>query len=316
MRQISKGFERVTSMNMKISFSALCCMVTVLLSSFALAQETDDVKKQNGDVITIAEQPRRSSWETSVETTWLTGSSIHGTGSELTMGEMKAGFTKRFRLNPQFEFSTGVHYSLRAIDAPETARLPESLQTLSVNLGGEYHASNVLTLGFRVSPGVSSDFESFDTNDIRVPVALHATYQMSKKLSLLGGIAYTGQNHSFPVLPVIGVLYMPAEQWGLALGFPRTGVIYKPNRKSDFFVGGEFSGGEYRLHDSSMGADIISYRDYRALAGAEIKLFPFVRLGIAGGYAFSRKFVFYEGNRSNINLDDAPFGRLAIKFFW
>ena len=314
MQKIGSG--RVTSMKIKLSVSAFCCIFAVLVSSYSLAQKIDEAEEQNGDVLSIAKRPQKSLWETSVETTWLPGSAIRGAGSDLSMVEVKAGFTKRFRINPKVELSTGVNYSLREIDAPEIARLPESLQTLSVNLGGEYHASDGLKLGFRVSPGVSSDFKSFDTNDIRVPVALHATYQMSKRLSLLGGIAYTGQNHSFPVLPVIGVLYMPAEQWVFALGFPRTGVIYKPNRKSDFFVGVEFSGGEYRLHDPSMGADIISYRDYRALAGAEIKLFPFVRLGIAGGYAFSRKFVFYEGNRSNINLDDAPFGRLAIKFFW
>jgi len=303
-------------MNFKRSVSALCCVFTVLVSSYALAQKIDEVEEQNGDVLSIAKQPQKSLWETSVETTTFTGSTIRGSGGDLTMVEVKAGFTKRFRLNPQIELSTGVHYSLREIDAPETARMPESLQTLSVNMGGEYHASDSLTLGFRVSPVISSDFKSFDTNDIRLPVALHATYQMSKKLSILGGVAYTGQNHSIPVLPVIGVLYLPGEHWAFALGFPRTGVIYKPNRKTELFVAGEFSRGEYRLHDSSIGADIISYRDYRVLTGAEIQLFPFIRLGISGGYAFAREFVFYEGNRSNMRLDGAPFGRLVIKLFW
>lgn len=306
----------INAVNMRISFSVICCIVTVAASSYALAQEVNEAGKQNGDVLSLAERPQRSPWEASVETTWLPGSRVHDIGGDLTMGEVKAGFDRRFSISRQFELSTGLHYSLREIDAPEAARLPESLHALSVNLGGEYRASDRLTLGIRVSPGLSSDFQSFATNDVRVPVSLHAMYQMSKALSLMGGIAYTGQNHSFPVLPVMGVLYLPSEKWAFALGFPRTGVVFKPNKEMELFVSGEFSGGEFRLHDSSVGANIISYRDYRALAGAEIQLFSFAKLGISGGYAFARKFVFYEGNRSDVNLDGAPFGRLAVTFTW
>lgn len=303
---------------MRVLFSAICCIITVVASSHALAQEVNEVEKLNGDVLSLAERPQRSPWEASVETTWLPGSRVHDIGGDLTMGEVKVGFARRFSISPQFELSTGLHYSLREIDAPDAARLPESLHALSVNMGGEYRASDSLTLGISVSPGLSSDFKSFATNDVRVPVSLHAKYQMSKALSLLGGIAYTGekQNHSSPVLPVIGVLYLPSEKWEFALGFPRTGVVFKPNKETELFVAGEFSRGEFQLHDSSIGADSISYRDYRALAGAEIQLFPFAKLGISGGYAFARKFVFDEGDRSDINLDGAPFGLLAVKFTW
>ncbi len=306
----------INSKNMRISFSVICCIVTVVASSHALAQEINEVEKQNGDVLSLAERSQISPWEASVEATWLPGSRVHDIGGNLTMGEVKVGFDRRFSISPQFGLSTGLHYSLREIDAPEAARLPESLHALSVNLGGEYRASDRLTLGIRVSPGLGSDFKSFATNDVRVPVSLHAMYQMSKALSLLGGIAYTGQNHSFPVLPVMGVLYLPSEKWVFALGVPRTGVVFKPNKEMELFVSGEFSRGEFRLHDSSVGANIISYRDYRALAGAEIQLLPFAELGISGGYAFARKFIFYEGNRSDVNLDGAPFGRLAVTFTW
>jgi hypothetical protein len=303
-------------MNMRVSFSAICCIITVVASSHAPAQELDEVAMQNGDVIVIAKQPQRPPWESTVETTWLPGSTIHGTGGDVTMGEVKLGFTRRFNISPRLELSTGLRYSLREIDAPEAAHLPESLHALSVNVGGEYRTSDRLTLGFRVSPGLSSDFKSFATNDVRVPVSFHARYQMSNPLSLLGGIAYTGQNHSFPVLPMIGVLYLPSEKWAFALGFPRTGVVYKPNEETELFVAGVFSGGEFRLHDSSIGANIISYRDYRAIAGVEFPLFTDAKLGISGGYAFARKFVFYEGSREDVNLDSAPFGRLEVKFSW
>lgn len=303
-------------MNMKVSLAAICCIITILASSHAPAQEIDEVDKLNGNVLSIAKQPQRPPMEATVETTWLPGSAIHDTGGDLKMGEVKAGFARRFGISPRLELSTGLNYSLREIDAPKTARLPESLQTLSINLGGEYHLSDSLTLGLRVSPGLSSDYKSISANDIRVPVSLHAMYHMSEALSLIGGIAYTGQNHLFPVLPVLGVLYLPSEKWVIALGFPRTGVVYKPNRNIEFFANGELSGGEFQLHDSSIGANVISYRDYRAIAGVEFPLFDVAKLGISGGYAFARKFLFYEGNRDDENLDSAPFGRLEVKFSW
>lgn len=303
-------------MNLRVSFSAICCFIAVIASSLALAQDMDDVEKRNGDTLAIAEQPQRPTWEASFETTWLPGSKIHGTGGDLVMGEVKTGFTKRFSITPQLELSTGLHYSLREIDAPETARLPESLQTLSLNLAGEYHATDSLTLGLRVSPGLSSDFKMLTSDDARVPVVLLGTYQASKTLFLRGGVAYTGQKHAFPFLPVMGALYLPTEKWALGLGFPRTGVIYKPKTDTEYYISGEFVGGEYRLHDASIGANIISYWDYRAVAGVEFPLSSFARLGIAGGYAFARRFVFYEGNRNDLDLDNAPFGRLELKLSW
>ncbi len=303
-------------MNKKISLSALCYILAVLVSSHTLASETAPVGKQDSEPVSIVKQPEKKLWETSLESSWFNGSTIHGTGGELSMTELKAAFTRRFLPNPLVGISAGIQYSLKEFEAPQTARLPESLQRLSIIMGGEYHSSDDLTYGFRLSPGISSDNIHFDASDIRVPVALHATYKMSRKLSLTGGVAYTGHKHSAPLLPLIGIRYLPTEQWFLALGLPRTAVVYKPNRETDIFVAGEFSGGEYRLHDPSIGADIVSYRDYRLLAGAETGLSPYVRVGIAGGYAFAREFDFYEGNRRDVQLDNALFGRLTIKLFW
>jgi hypothetical protein len=149
------------------------------------------------------------------------------------MGEAKVDFSHRFGIDPKLDLSAGLRYSLRAIDAPDSANLPDALHALSLDLGAVYHADDRLTLGIRVSPGLGSDFRGFSGGDIRVPVALHAGFQASRTLSLAGGIAYTGLNHSYPVMLILGLVYIPSEQWIFALGFPRTGVMYKPDRKTD-----------------------------------------------------------------------------------
>jgi len=301
-------------MHLRFLFSIVCCIATLAAASRAPAQETGESTKPDKEVVFPQRQQPLS--EVTAETTWLSGSHIRTTGGDLTMGEAKVGFTRRFVIDPKIDLSAGLSYALREIDAPDSAHLPDALHNLSLNLGAVYHVDDRLTLGLRVSPGVGSDFKALSAGDIRVPVAFHANFQAFPTLSLIGGIAYTGMNHSYPVLPVLGLVYTPSEQWVFALGFPRTGAIYKPDRKIDLYAGVEFSGGEYQLHDPSVGAGVISYRDYRAVAGADYRLFPFAKLGVAGGYAFARKFVFYDGNRSDINVDGAPFGRVALTFTW
>jgi hypothetical protein len=314
---VSTISQRQTAMNLKLSLATFCCLLTVGTTTRSFAQDPDDLAKESDDLLAISQEtPQRPSWESRVETTWLAGSEVRNSGGNLNMGEVTAEFTKRFSINPKLELSTGFKYGLREIDAPASALLPDSLQTLAVQVGAEYRKSDDLTLGFRVSPSVKSDFKAFESKDLRLLVEMHAKYQLNRKLTLLGGIAYTGEQHSFPVLPVLGVLYTPSERWGFALGFPRTKIMYMPYKGTELFLGATFSGGEYRLHDAAVGANVISYKDYRAVAGVELPLYSVARLAISGGYAFGRKFTFDEGNRADLKLGNAPFCSMDLKFLW
>lgn len=304
-------------MNLRHWLATFCFLLTVGTTSRIFAQDIDDLAKESDDVLAISQKSQlRPSWESNVEATWLAGSEVRNGGGNVNMGEIKADFTKRFSVNPKLELSIGLKYARWEIDAPATALLPDSLQTLAVQFGAEYRKNDALTLGFRLSPSVKSDFKAFEANDLRIPAEVHAKYQMNKKLTLLGGIAYTGEQHSFPVLPVLGVLYTPSEKWGMALGFPRTKIMYMPYKETELFLGATFSGGEYRLHDATVGSNVITYRDYRAIAGVELPLCSVARLAISGGYAFGRKFTFDEGNRDDLKLGNAPFGSMDLKFSW
>ena len=299
------------------SFPAMClCFLFIIgMSASALAQEINNVEEHE-DVVSLAERVERPRWDASLVTDWLPASGIQGTGGDISMEEVKVGLGRRFTITPRLELSTGLRYSQQNIDAPQSALLPGTLQTVSLSLGGEYRTSEQLTLGLRVSPGLSSDFKSVTTSDVRVPVAFTAQYHVSKELTYLGGIAYTSGSHAFPVLPILGVLYEPSQRWTFAFGFPRTGVIFKPRKGLEFHLGAEREGGEYRLHDPSIGAEVISYRDFRGVAGVDVSLFSFLKLGVSGGYSFARRFVFYDGNRDDVRLDSAPLAKLEIKCAW
>ncbi|UFS70934.1 hypothetical protein LPW11_01820 [Geomonas sp. RF6] len=287
----------------------------ISFSPLARAQEIRDTEKEHGDVVTLAEKPNPSVWDASAEITFLPSSAMRGAGDDLSMTEVRAGIGRRFPLNSRLELSGGVRYSTQLIDAPASAHLPDALHALSIYLGGEYRTSDSLTLGIRISPGLSSDFNGIGTDDVRVPVSFNARYQRSRTLTLLGGIIFTGGAHAYPVLPILGVLYMPSDRLVFAAGFPRTGVMYRTNGV-ECYAGVESGRGEYRLHDDSVGAKIISYRDFRAVAGVDMALSRSVKAGFAGGYAFARRFVFYEGSRDDLRIDGVPFGKVQVKIAW
>jgi len=258
----------------------------------------------------------RHPWNASADLTWLPGSDIKGTGGKLGMQEFESRFGRSCLISPKLSIATDFAYSLKSIDAPASARLPESLHTLSVGLTGNYQVKENLGLTLLVRPSLNGDFKSIGTEDIRTQIGMLGMYHSSQKLTFLAGLIYLQGNEAIPVLPVVGVIYRPNEQWTFSTVAPRPSIKFSPNRTSSYYIGGEFSGTEYRLHDDSLDAEEIRYRDLRALAGAEFLLFSALKLDLAGGYAFDRKFVFYDSSRSDVSIDDGPFAKLGLSLVW
>jgi len=304
-----------------LSASVVCLIILAGLFP-ALASESPDAGRGNHDDTSAGgggappvntQAPR---WTAFARTTALAAAGVDDYTGNLSMWEVDAGFTGKSNVNPRFELSWGLNYSLKDIHAPQAAQLPSSLHRLALNIGGLYKVSEALSVGFTASPGLSSDFNAVGSSDIRSPVGLYVRRQMSPRLALTGGVVYAIGNEELQVLPIVGATYKPSEVWTFSLGFPRTGITMKPDKGAEYYLGAEFSAGEYRLHDASIGARVISYRDYRAIAGAEWALHPSIKLGIAGGYSFGRKFVFQDSSRDDLTVNSAPFGRLELKFMW
>lgn len=294
----------VMEMRRIVWMSCLLAMSTMASYAPALEEPSPD------------EQDRRPSWNASVAATWLQGSGIDDHEGDVTMREASVGLGRRFMVSSNLDLSAGMRYSTKNIDAPEALRLPESLHSVSVSFGGEYRIRDDLMLGLMVSPGLSSDFKEIDSEDLRMHAGVHALYRLSRRFSVVGGVAYKGGSE-WPVIPIVGLQYQPSEQWAFSLGVPRTAIVFKPQKGMEIFVEGEFSGGgDYELHDASLRADSVSYQDYRAVTGFDFPLTRVVRLKLSGGYAFGRKFDFSDGQRDDIKLEATPFGRLEVKFSW
>ena len=292
------------------------CVIAFALTATNAESADTSANETAKELMAAEEQTGLHPWNASVDLTWFPDSDIRNTGGKIGMQEVEAKFGRSYPLSPDFTLSTDFAYSLRKLDAPDSARLPEELHTLSVKFGGNYQLNKNTALTFLVTPSVNGDFKAIGTDDIRTQFGILGRYNMSAKLTLLAGIIYRQGSRSFPVRPIIGAIYRPNEQWTLSLAAPRPGVTYSPNQTSSYYISGEFAGTEYQLHDASIGAKIISYRDFRTIAGAEYILFSAIKVNIAGGYAFDRKFVFYDGSRDDVDIDDGPFARVGVSLVW
>ena len=293
--------------------TVMCLMITVLMATRAGA--ADSSPNETAQELATAAK-RDHPWSATLDQGWLPASTIHGANGAVSLYETGVKIARQHRLLPRLTISTHLAYSLRAIDAPTAARLPDSLHILSVGLAGDYRLTDDLALDFLVSPSLNSDFKRIGTDDVRTQVGLMGRYNATKRLTLIAGMIYLQGFRSIPVFPIIGAVYRPDEQWTIRLAAPRPGVTYSPDKRSSYFVGAEFTGSEYQVHDATVNARIVNYRDFRAMAGMERLLFSTIRVSITGGYAFDRRFVFYDSTRNDLTVDNGAYVKLGVSTGW
>lgn len=256
------------------------------------------------------------SWRASVDETWLPSSAIRGGAGGVAIFDTKIGLSRAFPAADGWSLNTGAGYSLKNIDAPASARLPDKLHTLSLRLGANYKYSKDTTFGVMAVPGLHSDFKGgVSSSDVRVPLAFIMRYRYSDRLTFLGGIGLNTGYLKTRVLPVFGVVYKPDERWTIALGAPRMAVSYRLDTAS-LYLASEFSGTEYRVGEASVGSKTIRYRDSRAVAGVNFTLSEGLSLDVGAGYSASRRFTFFDSDRPDVAVKGTPFAKAALSCRW
>jgi hypothetical protein len=307
-----------------LSDSAGRIAVISLLAVLALATtcrgEEDSPTESARELMAPAVADRAAkAWELSADGIWLPDRESSDAAGDVGMTEGKLKVARSFRLNSSLSFTPEVSYSILHISAPAAARLPDNLHTVTAGLRTDLSLNPKLSISFLLAPGIAGDFNTVGGDDIRVRVGSTVRYTLSDKLTLLGGLIYQQGYKGTRALPVVGAIYRPTDRWTINLVAPRPGVTYSVSRGLRLNFGGELAGGEYQLHQRSIGADVIRYREFRVSGGADFALARNIKGELAGGYAFARRFSFYEVfdlTRRNIEVDSGPFLRAGVKLVW
>lgn len=257
-----------------------------------------------------------SDWNAQFSILHLPLSDLQNIPADAGITDYRLKATRTIKIDHRLKVSVGGGYGLKHIDASPSSALPQDLHSLFVEVGANYQINDRAFASLRLTPGFYSDFKDPGTDDLRMPILALGGYSFDNGFSVVGGFIYRFGYHSDAFIPALGFSYQPSQYWKIDLVAPRPAVTYFASQQIQLFVAGDFASDEYELKETSLGAKAIKYRDYKAMAGLNYLPVPAIKLSTSVGYAFERKFEFYDATRPDMRVDDVPFFKLSLDVGW
>jgi len=298
----------------------IALFLTLLTGAVPSRAQEDSPAESAGELMTLpAPRPAPRPWEASIDTGWWPKSDSRDAGGQVGLGEFRVKLGRSFPIVPRLRFTPELSYTQVEVSAPAAARLPGSLYSTTLGLRLDHQLDQRLGYSVFVAPGIAGDYRSIGGEDVRVRLGVLGRYSSSQRLTLLAGLIYTPGYHSLQVLPMLGMVYRPDDRWTLSIAAPRPGVSYALTPELKLNLNAEYHGTEYQLHQESLGARVVRYRDFRFTGGAEWNLADRLTGELAAGWAVGRKFLFYElfaAGHPDLSIDSGPFARASLNLRW
>ena len=291
-------------------------MGLLLFPVIARPQAAEEALRSSSDT---DRSPRVSRDLFEFETSYVFDSDLHRGGSFGDQSALQNSLTysHRFLLSGHLYLRLGVAYDRFDFSATG-APVPERLQSAAAVIGVEYMHNNDVGAFIQVKPGFYTE-ENFDGAAFDAPLTLGRVFVWQPdKLYLFTGLNASLLRGQFPVFPIAGLIWMPNEQWKVMGILPEPRVIYSPNDKWDFWVGGQLTGGSFRtdrddtIVPHKLSGAQVDYSEYRVGGGLIYSPCDALMLDIGGGYTIQRKFDFYRADMT-YKTDGAPYLRVEFK---
>lgn len=297
------------------NFVSLLCLASLSLASTAFAQ---DAYKETRTVATASEE-RTTLDLFSADASYVFESKLHSRGINYGDQDAFSGsveYSHRFFLAGKIYFRAGVSYQ-RFEFGESFAPVPDHLFSIAALLKLEYIVGNDVGAFLEFRPGFYTE-DRIGISSFDVPITGGRVFVLQpEKLFLFVGANVAFLRGEFPILPVAGLVWRPNRQWTLNAIVPEPRLIYSPNERLSFWVGGQLTGGSFRTdRDNSifpvkLRNAAVDYSEYRAGLGIEFHPTKTVSLNLGGGYAFQRRFNFERANEE-FKADGAPYARVAF----
>ncbi len=194
---------------------------------------------------------------------------------------------------------------------------------------GHYHALEAQLFGFYESrnspwwalafatPGLATDFESVGSDAFQMSALALGGYRLNDRWNFALGVFGNLSLKDWTVLPAVGVLWRPNEEWIVQATPPIVAVGWMPTKEwtislvtypagNGWEVGGD--DGEVRQVDLSL---------WRAALSVERKFGEHWRLSARAGLAFGGELELRDTDErvlTSTDLDPAPFAAVALKW--
>jgi hypothetical protein len=247
------------------------------------------------------------------DNTQIMGTYIHAKSESVGWGDVVGKGTITFPSAPWIWLGPqgGLH-----ILSSQIADVPEEVYDVSLEVTMGLPINETWTLSAAVSPGIFSDFSGAGGDEFRLPGRAFAFYKWNEALTLGAGYLYLARP-DITGLPLIGLSYIPSDEFRAELWFPRPKVskrYYQVGNVERWVYGvGEFGGGSWAIELDNGQSDSFAYRDYRLMLGVEQKCPEGFGWFVEGGFVFGRRIMFDRSNREQ-SLDGTTAMQAGVRF--
>jgi hypothetical protein len=245
------------------------------------------------------------------------------------IGEQQIGVRANLSLpiNEQLSLSVGGFYNNLLFDLGNPNPFPriplvDNLGTLGATFGFVYKASPRFSILGEVAPDFSGDLNKLTTRDFQIGgmfAVRYSPYGDDRLFFLLGVQVKTDAQPI--VFPAAGIRWQPNDVLIINLTAPRPEIDVKISHRLTLFADGQFSGGNFRVPDSTGTAigrpqfnnAVLTYREIRLGGGLRLKLLPFAAVQTEAGEALGRDFDYYRIHE-NLKVNNAPYVDTKLMF--
>ncbi len=186
----------------------------------------------------------------------------------------------------------GVHF----LDGPADPDMPSRLYDAFCQFRWLVPVTDRLGFDLAFRPGYFSDFEQSSDSAVRYGGHILAAWDWTPRAKIILGAAYVDRK-DVNVLPAAGLIWKPYDELIVELLFPRPRIArriflpwdYAEGIENWLYVAGEFGGGTWAIRRADQTNDLVNYRDFRVILGAERKVEGGLNTWLEAAYLFGRR---------------------------
>lgn len=225
----------------------------------------------------------------------LGGARNEATGSNFTWQQLTltGGYAIRRELTKDLTFFTGLNYRFTNIDQvliPSRDRL-DGLHDFILPLTFNYQQEGSRWSFFtQFSAQLATDFASVTTDDLDWTFRIGGSYRFSDEFSLNFGVARVRNFADTFILPALGFVWAPCDDWSFTVVGPRVTVSHRVSDDVILRAGGFPMGGLWNVETDEGESVDYGLASYNVGAGIDFKLRRGVWLTLWAGTNFANTF--------------------------
>lgn len=200
-------------------------------------------------------------------------------------------------------------FAVHFLDGPDNPDMPARLYDAYCQFRWLVPVTDRLGLDLAFRPGYFSDFEQSSGSAVRYGGHVLAAWDWTPQAKIILGAAYVDRK-DVQVVPAVGLIWKPYEEVSVELLFPRPRIAHRVFVPWDcrdgvenwLYIAGESGGGTWAIR-RDLTTDVVSYRDFRVILGAERKVEGGPDTWLEVAYLFGRRIEFDSATPSFDPID-------------